>query len=113
MNAKAESHPPQRTLNILLADDDLDDCLFFKEALEELPLSTNLTTVHNGDQLMERLALKKTRLPHVLFLDLNMPGKNGFACLKEIRLDDKLQKLPVFIFSSRYGIKQCLIFIGY
>lgn len=102
MNAKAESHPPQRTLNILLADDDLDDCLFFKEALEELPLSTNLATVHNGDQLMERLALKKTRLPHVLFLDLNMPGKNGFACLKEIRLDDKLQKLPVFIFSTAF-----------
>ena len=62
-------------LNLLLADDDTDDCIFFKAALEKLSLSTSLTTVHDGEQLM-RLLLKETyELPHVLFLDLNMPRK--------------------------------------
>jgi CheY-like chemotaxis protein len=73
-------------LRVLLADDDADDCLFFKEALEELPLSTSLTIVNDGDQLMKWLLKNTSRLPHVLFLDLNMPRKNGFECLTEIRL---------------------------
>jgi CheY-like chemotaxis protein len=47
-------------INILLADDDNDDCQFFKEALEELPLTTQLTTVHDGDQLMHLLKKKLT-----------------------------------------------------
>ena len=42
-------------LQILLADDDEDDCLFFKEALDGLPVATELTTVHNGEQLMQLL----------------------------------------------------------
>lgn len=62
-------------VNILLADDDKDDCLFFKEALEELPLSSQLTVMHNGEQLMRFLEEKTSELPHVLFLDLNMPKK--------------------------------------
>ena len=89
-------------LNLLLADDDKDDCLFFKEALEELAVFAHLTTVHDGDQLMQMLNNKSDQLPDVLFLDLNMPRKNGFACLKEIKLDKKLKQLPVIIFSTSY-----------
>ncbi len=55
------------SLNILLADDDSDDCLFFKDVLDGLPLPTILTTVHNGEQLMEVL-LNSTELPDILFL---------------------------------------------
>jgi CheY-like chemotaxis protein len=85
-------------IHLLLADDDEDDCLFFAEALEELPLSTHLTSVHDGEQLMQ--FLKAEQLPHVLFLDLNIPRKNGFECLSEIRLDKKLKGLFVIIFST-------------
>jgi CheY-like chemotaxis protein len=91
-----------RAINVILADDDEDDCLLFEEALNELPLPTQLSTVHTGNQLMARLAQKKTKLPDVIFLDLNMPGKNGFACLKEIKLNSKLENLPVFIFSTAF-----------
>jgi CheY-like chemotaxis protein len=87
-------------LRVLLADDDIDDCLFFKEALEELPLSTHLTIVNDGDQLMKLLLKNTSRLPHVLFLDLNMPRKNGFECLTEIRLNDKLKALPAIVYST-------------
>ncbi len=89
-----------KQLNILLADDDTDDCHFFKEALEALPISTKLKTVHDGDELMNYLAENAEHLPHVLFLDINMPRKNGFECLSEIKHDDKLKDLPVVMFST-------------
>ncbi len=88
--------------NLLLADDDKDDCLFFRDALEELPVQAELTTVHNGEQLMQLLGESKDTLPHVLFLDLNMPRKNGFECLSELKLDDRLKSLPVIIFSTSF-----------
>ena len=89
-------------LSILLADDDLDDCLFFKEAVEELFLPTKLSTMHDGEQLMQHLHNETTMLPDVLFLDLNMPRKNGFECLSEIKLNQKLKQLPVIIFSTSF-----------
>lgn len=86
--------------NLLLADDDTDDCIFFKEVLEELGIDTTLTVVNDGVELMRLLSKKTDSLPDVLFLDLNMPRKNGFECLLEIKLDDKLKHLPVVIFST-------------
>jgi len=89
---------------LLLADDDKDDCLFFKDALEELPLTADLTTVHDGEQLMQLLSERKSEPPppHVLFLDLNMPRKNGFECLAELKHDEKLKLLPVIVFSTSF-----------
>ena len=91
-----------KQLNILLADDDIDDCIFFKEALDELILSTHPTAVHDGEQLMQLLINETNELPDVLFLDLNMPRKNGFECLSEIKLSKKLNQLPVIIFSTSF-----------
>ena len=91
-----------KQMNILLADDDTDDCMFFKEALEELFLPTDFTAVHDGEQLMQLLTSETTKLPHVLFLDLNMPRKNGFECLSEIKLNEKLNGIPVIIFSTSF-----------
>jgi len=87
-------------LNILLADDDMDDCNFFKHALEELPLSALLTTVHDGQELMNYLDENSEQLPHVVFLDINMPRKNGMECLSEIKRNPKLKEIPVVMFST-------------
>jgi CheY-like chemotaxis protein len=87
--------------NLLLADDDDDDCDFFKEALDEISVTANLSMVHDGVQLMERLEnTALNNLPDVVFLDLNMPRKNGLECLAEIKANQKLQNLPVIIFST-------------
>lgn len=87
--------------HILLADDDDDDCSFFKEALDELSLPVTLITVHDGVQLMDYLkAHSPNNLPDILFLDLNMPRKNGHECLKEIKEINELDTLPVIIFST-------------
>lgn len=89
-----------KQLNILLADDDTDDCNFFKDALESLPLNTKLTIVNDGEDLMNYLLQNTDHPPHVLFLDINMPRKNGFECLSEIKHDAKLKDLPVVMFST-------------
>lgn len=87
-------------LNILLADDDADDCLFFKDAVTAFIPATNFRAVHDGEQLMQVLKNETTKLPDILFLDLNMPRKNGFECLTEIKQHQKLKTLPVVIFST-------------
>ena len=92
--------PITRKLNICLADDDQADCLLFKEALAELPVTVNLTIVHDGEELIDLLTKKENVLPDVLFLDLNMPRKNGFAALGQIKRDNKLLDLPVIIYST-------------
>lgn len=100
MKASDDLLPITRNLNILLADDDKDDCLLFKEALDELPVSAHFATVPNGEKLLERLTRKGVKLPDVIFLDLNMPRKNGFATLGLIKRDHNLENVPVIIFSS-------------
>jgi CheY-like chemotaxis protein len=87
-------------LNILLADDDMDDCMFFKHALEELSQAAHLTTVHDGEQLMNHLSDNSQLLPDVLFLDINMPRKTGLECLADIKRDPKLKDIPVVMFST-------------
>ena len=89
-------------LSLILADDDMDDCLLFKEALEKLPVPTFLTQVHYGDHLMQWLMTRTNDLPDAVFLDLNMPRKNGFQCLTEIRQHEKLKFIPIFVISTSY-----------
>ena len=90
----------QKILKILLADDDADDREFFAKALYELPLTTKLFTVNDGVELMQLLNNEKFALPDILFLDINMPKKNGMECLFEIRKNEKLNDLGVVMFST-------------
>ena len=89
-------------LNILLADDDMDDRIFFEKALKEIPLATTLNMVHNGEQLMEYLAVHANPLPDIIFLDLSMPRKTGFECLAEIKENEKLKALTVIMFTTSF-----------
>jgi CheY-like chemotaxis protein len=89
-----------KKMNVLLADDDMDDRAFFEKALKMVPLVTNLAMVSDGDELMQYLSDNLNQLPHVLFLDINMPRKNGVECLSEIKKDENLKDLPVVMFST-------------
>jgi CheY-like chemotaxis protein len=90
----------KKALHILLADDDKDDRLFFREALKKVTIPTRLTTIDDGQKLIDLLSKNKIQLPDVLFLDLNMPRKNGNECLTEIKRDKKLSQIPVIIYST-------------
>jgi CheY-like chemotaxis protein len=89
-------------LHIILADDDIDDRLFFEKALKEIPIPNRLTTVNDGEELMNFLHKNSAQLPDVLFLDLSMPRKTGFECLSEIKEDEKLKHLPVIMLSTSF-----------
>lgn len=90
------------TINIILAEDDTDDAFLFNEAIDELSLSVELTIVSDGEQLMQRLKNENIQLPDVIFLDINMPRKNGLESLSEIRVNKRLHDLPVIIFSTSF-----------
>ena len=82
---------------VVLADDDRDHGTLFKMVLKQVDPSKQLTIVRNGDELIQ--LLKITR-PDLIFLDLNMPCKNGIECLVEIRGKLGLTDLPVVVYSS-------------
>lgn len=91
---------PTEPYHILLADDDESDRLLFLEAFEELNVKTRIHTVNNGIDLMAYLSLNSGALPDFLFLDLNMPRKNGIECLQEIRSNRKFDAMVIAIYST-------------
>ncbi|HYC85194.1 MAG TPA: response regulator [Chryseosolibacter sp.] len=86
--------------HIFLADDDEDDCVFFEDALKELISGYKFTVAQDGIHAMKTLSQMVGSLPDLVFLDLNMPLKNGLECLVEIKHDENLKHLPVIIFST-------------
>jgi CheY-like chemotaxis protein len=88
------------TIRVMLADDDEDDRLFFTDAFDEIKMKTEVSTLNNGIELMNYLNQPNSVLPHVLFLDLNMPGKTGMDCLREIKGIDRLKDIAIAIYST-------------
>ena len=87
-------------LYLLLADDDIDDCAFFGEMLNELPYDATLRIVNDGVHLMNFLLAKPENFPNIIFLDLNMPRKNGIECVSEIKSNEILKHIPIVIYST-------------
>lgn len=93
-------------IHVLLADDDEDDRLFFKDAFGELKINTVVKTVNDGEELMKYLTRNNHELPHILFLDLNMPFKTGLECLTEIKSMDHLKDIAIAIYSTSASEKE-------
>ena len=87
-------------MNLLLAEDDEDDCIFFKEAFEDIKIKTTLRIVNDGVELMNYLTQNGIQLPQILFLDLNLPLKTGIECLLEIKRIPHLKDVPIVIYST-------------
>lgn len=97
--------------NIWLADDDADDCELFQDVLKQILPLASLTIIPNGEDLMN--LLNTTHKPDILFLDINMPCKDGLDCLVEIRAQRQFARLPVVIFSSSTQPKHIDVSYGY
>lgn len=85
---------------IVLADDDEDDQLFFEEAFDEIKINTKVDTFNDGVELMDFLTDETSKLPSILFLDLNMPKKSGIECLIEIKKNDRFKDIAIAIYST-------------
>jgi len=90
---------------IFLAEDDDDDTMFFLEALREINCTLEIITSRDGVELMEKLDAYVPPIPKVLFLDLNIPKKNGVHCLIEIKRTDKLRNIPIVILSTSHNLE--------
>lgn len=108
------------TINILLAEDDIDDQFFFEKALKQVPIEAKLTILNNGDQLMEYLKVNIKNIPDIIFLDISMPRKTGIECLVEILENELLNKIPIVMLSTSFtkdetyerGITDMLLSMG-
>jgi CheY-like chemotaxis protein len=90
----------KKSLRIILADDDEDDRMLFKEVIEDLNENIEVVMFENGDDLISAVRHPAAAVPDFIFLDINMPRKNGHECLKEIRKLDNLTHVPVVIYST-------------
>ncbi len=100
------THKPN-LITILMAEDDPDDRLLTEEALEESHLLNKLNFVENGEELLDYLYQrgkfsdpKTAPRPGVIFLDLNMPKKDGREALQEIKADPSLRLIPVVVLTT-------------
>lgn len=92
---------------ILVADDDAEDRMLVKEALEESRLVNHVKFVVDGEDLMNYLQskgkyadAKQNPSPGLILLDLNMPRKDGREALKEIKADPKLRIIPIVVLTT-------------
>ena len=98
---------PVRPITILMADDDADDRMMAKEALEECRLANDLRFVENGVELLAYLRRQgpygdpgAAPRPGLILLDLNMPKMDGREAIREIKLDPSLRRIPIVVMTT-------------
>jgi CheY-like chemotaxis protein len=84
---------------IFLADDDSDDTEMFSEALLGIESDITFHCADNGREALQKLN-ELTALPHLIFLDINMPVMNGWQCLKVLKAEDRYKHIPVVMIST-------------
>ncbi|RKY81414.1 response regulator [candidate division KSB1 bacterium] len=88
---------------ILLIEDNQGDIWIVKEVFSDF-LKTELVVKSNGifaiEYLKESASYGTNKLPDLIILDLNLPGKNGEEILKELKGDSMLSGIPVIVMST-------------
>lgn len=85
-------------LNISIAEDDNDDFSLLKEAIADVLPKFNIEHSIDGKRFLD--SLHTCAEPDLIFLDLNIPKKNGIDCLVELRQRKNLKSTPVIIYST-------------
>jgi CheY-like chemotaxis protein len=83
--------------NILLIDDDEDDCYIFKLAMAEICPHTIVHCIQDREKLLEVIGSSK---PSLIFIDFYLPIENGISCLQQIKSHPVYKDLPVVMWSS-------------
>jgi CheY-like chemotaxis protein len=92
---------------ILIADDDEEDRMLARDALEESRLANSLFFVHDGVELLDFLHRRgpfedpsTSPRPGIILLDINMPRMTGLEALRDIKRDPSLRRIPVVILTT-------------
>lgn len=85
---------------VYLVDDDIDDLEIVQEALIQNDYTGPVVTVQNGKVLMDKLLEDADAKPDVIVLDLNMPLKDGFEVLSEIKTHPLFRNIPVIVLTA-------------
>ncbi len=101
------SNRDRKSVVILIADDDPEDCQFIRDAFHEGLLVNGLRFVEDGEELMDYLHRRgryagpaSSARPGIILLDLNMPKKDGREALMEIKSDPALRTIPVVVLTT-------------
>lgn len=96
-----------RPITILIADDDPDDRMLAREALEESRLANDVRFVNDGEELLDYLHRRGAYAepgtaprPGLILLDLNMPRKDGREALREIKGVAEFRQIPVIVLTT-------------
>ncbi len=93
-----------RKVNILLVEDNPGDVRLMKEALASNGTPNNLRVVEDGDQALRYLRqtepFSDATRPDLIFLDLNLPKKDGREVLAEVKSDSSLRRIPVVVLTT-------------
>jgi two-component system, chemotaxis family, response regulator Rcp1 len=93
-----------RPFQILLVEDSLEDAQMAQEALKDAKVENELHVVRDGESAMAFVRQEGEFVdaprPHLVLLDLNLPGKDGREVLSEIKADPDLRRLPVVVMST-------------
>jgi CheY-like chemotaxis protein len=91
-------------MEILLVEDNEDDILLEQEALAEANLINLMHVVRDGEEALSYLRRKDkyqyAQRPGLILLDINMPRKNGFEVLHEMKADPALSHIPVIMLTT-------------
>ena len=82
---------------IVIAEDNEDDYLLTRDAIQEAGLPVDLAWVKDGEELMNYLRRNPAEL---ILLDLNMPKKSGKEALREIKASALLRRIPIIAFTT-------------
>ncbi|CAN5469824.1 response regulator [soil metagenome] len=98
---KKHANPPRKmnsAKRILLVDDDADDQLYFRDAINELCKMVECEIANNGREAQVQIGNPPP--PDIIFLDLNMPLMNGYEFLDYLKKEDAYKNIPVVIFTT-------------
>ena len=93
-----------RSVELLLVEDNEDDAVIIQEVFADMRLATLIKVAQDGEEALAYLQrkgkYKGVRMPDIVLLDINMPKKNGFEVLEEMKKDARLRSLPVIILTT-------------
>jgi CheY-like chemotaxis protein len=84
---------------VLLVDDDIDDQIFFREAINDLFPNLECIAINNGKEALQFIE-ENPPPPQYIFLDLNMPYVNGFEFLEEFKKEGENSETTIYIYST-------------